>query len=296
MTIVGLSATLHLLERFSKQLDITLKADKFPPNTVSDRAVGVFLYADTIIDGGRVLPQTRQWLSATLDRVGSIFCGPDNASVGVSLSQGYLLFDSSQPDPWWKDLMFGFRRVKLDSAEAKVLQIPPDCAEIFSFSTYILEPIKYMGWMLERIRSNGCKVIQTSISNFDELISTYDVVINCTGMNSCQLVPDSELYPIRGQGAIVKAPWLKHWVAFLKSDRITYVFPRAFSVVLGGTAEVGNWSETEDEDVIEDIVDHCQALVPSLIGAETVSNYVGLRPGRDAIRLDSNTDDKCSLT
>ncbi len=40
--VIGLSVGLCLLEQYSKEVDVTIMADKFSPETTSDRAGAVF--------------------------------------------------------------------------------------------------------------------------------------------------------------------------------------------------------------------------------------------------------------
>lgn len=285
--VIGLSTATHLLERFPGKLDLTVMADSFSPSTTSDKASGVFLYSDLGLAPSQVVPTTAKWFSSTMKRMSFIISSSENAKVGVSLSHGYIFWDNPQPDPWWKDIVFGFRRVELDSAEAKALTIPPTCEEIFAFTTYILHPTCYLKWMLDKINSCRCKVVKKKISSLEELSSTYDVVINCTGLSSCkELAKDSSLYPVQGQGLLVKAPWVKHWLLHVKTNAISYVIPRSLDVMLGGTAEVGNWCEDTDQAVLSGILGKCKELVPSLSGAESAGSFVGLRPGRDGVRLE----------
>ena len=57
--------------------------------------------------------------------------------------------------------------------------------------------------------------------------------------------------------------------------------------MLGGTAEVGRDDLAVDPATADAIVARCTALVPALAGAAVLSHAVGLRPGRDAVRLDA---------
>ena len=294
--VVGLSTALHLSERFTGKLDLTIIADKFSPHIVSDMASGIFLYSDLGIKTEKVLADSKRWLSTSLERIRYIFSSTENAQVGIALSHGYIFWSSPQADPWWKELVYGFRHVELESTEARTLSIPPDVAEIWACSTYTMNPTPYLEWLMEKAKEGGCTVENTKIFSLDELALTYDIVINCTGLNSSkELVADPDLYPIRGQAVVAKAPWLMHWLCHWRTDGLSYIIPRASDVVLGGTAEVGNWDESTDESVISDIVERCQELVPSLAGAVSVRSFAGLRPGRDAVRLEGGENSNGQL-
>jgi D-amino-acid oxidase len=80
----------------------------------------------------------------------------------------------------------------------------------------------------------------------------------------------------------VRAPWIKAFWNF--GDH--YIIPNSDVVVLGGTKQVGDWNETEDEADTKFILDGVCALFPSLRDAPVEKVFVGLRPVRDEVRLE----------
>lgn len=114
-----------------------------------------------------------------------------------------------------------------------------------------------------------------------------DVIINCTGLGSCDLLGDKSIYPVRGQVVIAKAPWIKHWLCYSDSKSVGYVIPRASTVVIGGTGDAHNWSQVPDPKTAETILENCQQHFPSIGGAEVVDGWACLRPLREPIRLES---------
>ena len=149
--------------------------------------------------------------------------------------------------------------MELDSAEAKVICVPSDYAEMWSFDTYTMNPTSLLQWLLEKVRKGGCKVEQRKVSDLSELTLSYDVVVNCTGLGSCkELAQDSRLYPIRGQIVLVKAPWIKHWVTFNDpSGMHTSILPRGSEVALGGVAIERVWNEENDPETANEILRRC---------------------------------------
>ena len=69
----------------------------------------------------------------------------------------------------------------------------------------------------------------------------------------------------------------------------TYFIPVSAGLVLGGTAEVGQWDTTVDREQRMSILDRCAALEPSIRGARILAVKSGLRPGRDKVRLEVET-------
>ena len=290
--VIGLSAALHLLERFPGALDITVISEKFSPNVTSDKAGMLLLPFDFRSDEQKKESAYDQeqdfqrWTRATFQKYHSIYRSEENAEVQICLEQGYLLYEEQHPDPWYKDEVFGFRRVALDSVEARLLHLPPQCVDACSFSTYIVETTSYMQWLMRKVKRGGATFQERKIFSFDEL-SSYDIILNCTGIGSCELLDDKLMHPVRGQTVTVKAPWLAQWLVFYGKESIDYIFPRANDVILGGTLQAGNWSENPDPKTTQQILLRCQGYFPSLYSAEVVKSSAGLRPLRDPIRLES---------
>jgi glycine/D-amino acid oxidase-like deaminating enzyme len=86
----------------------------------------------------------------------------------------------------------------------------------------------------------------------------------------------------------VRAPWVRHHVEShgVDASRPAYIIPNTDTVVLGGTKEPGNEDRTSTREERQEIFDRCKQIVPSLEAAEVVGHWVGLRPGREGIRLE----------
>ena len=291
--VIGLSTALHLLERFPGQLDITIVSEHFSPNTTSDKAGMILIQVDFRTAEEKRKSTTNQdadiqrWTRATVDKYHSIYRSEENGKVEICLEQGYIFLSSPSPDPWYKDDVVGFRHVALDSVEAKLLHVPADCVDIWTFGTYIVDTTSYMRWLMEKVLEGGVKMQQRRISSLKELCS-YDVIINCTGLGSCELLDDRVMHPVRGQAVLVEAPWVMQWVVHYppNTPNLTYIIPRARDVVLGGTAEAGNWSEVPHPDTAKEILHNCEQFFPSLSRAKVVGEWAGLRPLRDPIVLE----------
>lgn len=113
------------------------------------------------------------------------------------------------------------------------------------------------------------------------------VVVNCTGLGARELVPDPSVRPVRGQLVIVENPGIRTWTVSTGADGApAYVLPQPGRLVLGGTAEEDAWSTEPDPAVADAIVRRCAALRPEIAGARVLDHRVGLRPVRDAVRLE----------
>lgn len=121
------------------------------------------------------------------------------------------------------------------------------------------------------------------IGHLWELHKNYDIVVNCSGLGSKELVGDSEMYPIRGQVLKVQAPWISHFIR--DGDGLTYIYPGIHNVTLGGTRQKDEWNLSPDPGASKSIFGRCCALEPSLQRAQGIQVRVGLRPFRSAMRV-----------
>ena len=183
--------------------------------------------------------------------------------------------------------MFGFRHVAVESEEARAVNAPSDATDIWTFLTYILNCSNYLEWLMSLFHEHGGLVEKRKISSFNELDS-YDIIVNCTGLGSHELLGDRTLQPARGQHILVEAPWATHFAVNIRdnSGKLIYVQPRVSNTILGGMIERNNWSKTVDLATKQRILDDCKNLIPSLSKAKIVDDWACLRPLRPSIRLE----------
>lgn len=123
-----------------------------------------------------------------------------------------------------------------------------------------------------------------------------DAFINATGLGARELVPDSTMFPIRGQTVTVKGEakgittihFATPTTKFGPSDPTTvYVLPRPHSgtTILGGTKQKGDWNAEPDPETARKILENAKEWAPELLNErgefEVLSSQVGLRPGRE---------------
>jgi len=273
--VSGLSSGIRLLENGWK---VTIWSAEFSPNTTSDVAAALwypFLSAP--------VERTDAWGSSTY-KVFKELSKLDN--TGISMTQTYEYFRAPQPDPSWKDTVDDFRRVSGD--------FPEDYVECFSFVTAVIEMPIYLGWLSSRYSSLGGETAQRKISDFLSLPANFEAVVNCTGLESRDLLGDNDLYPIRGQIIRVRSD-IKEMHLDQQHETLTYIVPRGNDMVLGGIAQDGNWNlepTSEDRDFI---FQKCSNIIPQLEDAEIIEDLVGLRPGRTSVRLEKESIQNRSL-
>jgi len=273
--VVGLTSTLHLLDAIPN-CQVTIIADKFNQDTTSDGAAGIFRPGTSF--SGPSLEITRQWLVDSYEwyqRLLSEDCGVSNIS-------GYI-FSSTSPQLVRNHLLEGLVPVYRAVTPQELRLCPGNWRFGSYFETLLIECRSFLPWALRRAESAGATLIHQSVERLSQLESHYDVVLNCTGLGSKQLLGDHKLVPIRGQVIKVRAPWIKH---FYYADYDTYVIPGAGGVVtLGGSRHYDSHSTAPCRHDEAAIRERCCALVPSLAAAPTLRTWTGLRPHRDTVRV-----------
>ena len=116
-----------------------------------------------------------------------------------------------------------------------------------------MDTAPYLDKLVARIKDLGGTIYRATLSS---LASALDIIpgsppiaiVNCTGLGSLGLndVQDTDMFPIRGQVIVLKAPWIKEGhtkqVGKLIGGERTYTIPRrSGEVVIGGTREVDDW-------------------------------------------------------
>ena len=273
-------ATMLTQNRFKPQ--VTLIAEEFSPNITSDAAGAAIRITDnkTFEDD----PRKVKWIAETYKYVLELFSSPLASQLDVSMVETYAVFEGKKEvDPYLKECVLGFRDVGAE--EKKILNISLD-KNAWCYSTFVMPCTPYLSWQMTQFKTNGGTVIQKKLKNLQELDGVYDVVVNCSGLGSRELVNDHKVYPVRGQAVLVNAPWVKHSMTVEIGDQVTYLYPRGAAVMLGGTRQIGDWSKEISSSDRQDIIARCSQYVPSLAQAEVIDEWVGIRPGRQRVRLE----------
>ena len=164
-----------------------------------------------------------------------------------------------------------------------------DSESVFFGSTFFIKGNKYLPWMMKMIRKHGGLILKQKVENLAELTS-YDIVINCTGLGARELVQDDKVFPTRGQIVVVQAPKVEHFCFFCEkhgSMERLYVLLHKDHVVLGGTLESHNWSTVPDPVTTQDILRRCRLAEPGLKEADIIGGWACLRPTRvSGVRLE----------
>jgi D-amino-acid oxidase len=144
----------------------------------------------------------------------------------------------------------------------------------------------HLAWLRERLAKAGGVIEAREVTDLAAVPAP--VVVNCTGLGARSLVPDPALRPVRGQLVVVENPGVTTWFTSVdhSSATSTYFIPQPGGLLLGGTAEEDDWSLEPDPATAAAIVARCAAVRPELAQARVLDHRVGLRPAREAVRLE----------
>ncbi|MGI9647571.1 MAG: FAD-dependent oxidoreductase [Acidimicrobiia bacterium] len=205
--------------------------------------------------------------------------------VGLRLLDMRVLTVDHEPDPWWADEDRGFRR-------CGPADLVPGYSDGYLQQTVVIDVIPHLRFLQSSFEELGGKVDKREIDTLDALAGPGHLVINCAGVRAGELAGDEEVHPIRGQVVRVRGEAISR-VTILDGGPLgyCYVMPHGEEAVLGGTRRPGVWDRSVSDEVTADILARTARLEPTLTSAEVVDVKVGLRPGRETVRLEHEARD-----
>ena len=94
-----------------------------------------------------------------------------------------------------------------------------------SFTTVNIDTPVYLPYLLSRFLSRGGKIVRGSVGHISQVVEggpgifyrghadpeSIDALVVCPGLGARTLggVEDKDVYPVRGQVVIIRAPWIK---------------------------------------------------------------------------------------
>ena len=264
--VSGLSTAIRLLESGH---EVEIISDKFSPETVSDVAAAIW-YPFLVKPADRA----DTWGIVTYDVLEGLCTEAPEA--GVTMRDGREYLRDVVDLPPWNDDIAAFRI--LEEGE-----IPEGYVFGWEFRAPVIEMPLYMPWLRSKVEGGGGTFRHGFIEDLSELSG--DVVVNCVGLGARELCDDLEVRPARGQILFIdQDPGVGHFDQ--QPETLTYTIPRSDVTVLGGTAQVDDWSldiRDEDNDLI---LSKVEAIWPDLDRDRIVGGTVGLRPSRTEVRLE----------
>jgi glycine/D-amino acid oxidase-like deaminating enzyme len=283
--VIGFSCAVCTMKRFPEH-EVVVVADQYSPNTTADKA-GSIILPKTV---GKDKEKTKKWFIDSYKYFQGIASSAEGNDTGVSLVYGYWATDLTEQDSWVREVIFGFRQVP--EWECKLQRLPID-KTWWSLGTFIVNSTLYLRFLMSEFVSRGGRVEHRRLLTLDELFADHDIVVNCSGLGARTLASDLMVQPVWGQGKLVDAPWIKHFViesnpisSTLPCTLAVNILPRNDGVYVGGAKMFGISDKSYDSAIAETISDHAQEIVPSLKHALILKEWTGVRPARDTVRLE----------
>jgi D-amino-acid oxidase len=200
---------------------------------------------------------------------------------GVRMRWGTELLGRPTPDPWWAGAL-----PKLE----RVTDLRAGYADGWRFEAPMIDTTAYLPWLVKRLEDLGGTITRMALA---ELPDRAPILVNCTGLASRHLAGDRSLTPVRGQLVVVEQVGLTEWlIAGEDTTAPTVIVPRLNDIVLGGTADEGDWEPYPRPETTAEIRERAAVLVPKLRSAQVIRESVGLRPVRPSVRLESERLDR----
>lgn len=220
-----------------------------------------------------------QWGAETLQVLVDLSARP--VETGVRMTTGVVAARDGVVDlPNWANLISDVRRCGPS-------ELPDGFTDGVRYAVPVIDMALYLPYLLNRLADDGGTVQQRHLNTLSA-ITNADVIVNCSGLGAHALIGDTSLRPIRGQLVVVENPGLDEFFEEETgpSPDLLCIYPQGERAILGGTAVDGAWDVAPDPRVAEAIISRCAAIRPQLSQAEVLGVRVGLRPTRDAIRVE----------
>jgi D-amino-acid oxidase len=265
--VIGLTSAIRLAEA---GYEVDVMARELPLETTSATAGG--LWMPFLAEPAQAVAR---WARLTYENLVELAGSPLS---GVAVRQGYLLGAGLARPSWTEGLAEELELVAITNPA-------PGHSHGWQLRVPLVDMTVYLPYLVDRLRAAGGTLTRLPLT----ALPTRGVVVNCTGLAARALAADPEVHPIRGQVVWLTNPGLSTWWSD-DSDptaRLTYVLPHATHVVVGGTAQPGDWSTTPDEKITDQILERVRELVPALRTSTVLGQRAGLRPARPTVRLET---------
>nr|CAH7746604.1 unnamed protein product [Callosobruchus chinensis] len=278
---IGITTALEIQDQLRNGVQVTIFSKDFSPNLTSDVAAGLwepYLLEMTSEE------RTTGWASETYQYLMANWEEANN--LGIMLQPvTYITDTDSCTPPGWLKTTLGYSELPKRQVSHFSRQYKQKLTRGFHFVSFTWEASKFIPHFTKIFLARGGIIIRREIQDLWEL-SEFEIVVNCSGLASKDLVCDMEMKPVRGQVMKIKAPWQNHTYIIDCHNKCSYIIPNIELTTLGGTKQV-NYNTSISNDDRRHIQSTCESILPSLRTAEVVREVVGLRPSRSKVRVEA---------
>jgi D-amino-acid oxidase len=271
--ISGLTTARCLLQAGHR---VRIWAGELPPHTTSNAAAAVWYPykahpVDRVTNWGKIAFQKFKELQSV-------------EGSGILMSNVLEFKPLPSPDPWWVTAVDSFRH-------ATAGELPPGYADGYAFQAPVIDTHIHLDYLQRTFLAQGGQIEQRTITDLAEAFAQCAVVVNCSGLGARQLVGDSDVHAARGQVVRIKHNGFRSVLLDEEGpNKLAYIVPRTYDIILGGTYDEHNESLERDPEQTQTILHRCANLAPELanIAAEDILDvYCGVRPVRSTVRVEA---------
>lgn len=282
--VIGLPTAIALQNTLNSTTTVTIFAEKTTPNTTGDIAAGI--WSPHFLSETKDIDKICKWAKSTQNYILELWKEGKANEAGICLQNILILSDDNKFTlPVWVDQSLGYAQLSKKQLDYYSSLYGEKFTGGYSYVSFSWEGSKLLSFLQKKFLESGGKIEIKKISTLD-VLSDFDVVVNCTGMNARELINDPLVRPIRGQVTRVYAPWQFHTMTIATKSG-SYIIPNTNSVVLGGTYQLDNFNTNVNEKDKQKILNGCYRYVPSLKNAQILKHSAGLRPSRIQVRLEA---------
>ncbi|KIJ14603.1 D-aspartate oxidase [Paxillus involutus ATCC 200175] len=299
--VVGLSTAIKIQERGGYR--VTIVAETFPTDPRTIRYTSHWAGAHHV---SQAFGDVRQ---KAMDKETFEVMWRDSEPKENGAAAGYFFrhnqtefrADGVDPSPWL-DYMPEFRAVSEDDLIA-------NSTAGWTFTTFTINTPVYLNWLLARFLAGGGTTKRVQLQHISQVFDSTQnpaAIVACPGIGARFLggIEDKNIYPIRGQTILLRAPWVKYGRSLSGADgSYAYFMPRCTGdVLMGGIIGTNDWNPVPSAEDREIVLTRALALsadlAPPSIRATReptiedlrpliIDEGCGLRPGRKGgIRLE----------
>lgn len=131
--------------------------------------------------------------------------------------------------------------------------------------TMIIEPATFLRRVRDDFLLTGGHFKIRNFTNLDDILSLQEnTIFNCTGLGSKALFNDDELTPVKGQLVFIPPDPAIDYLTVGGGSDVTYMFPRAGEILLGGSNQKDDWSRNPEAEVTERIIEDNKNIFDNL--------------------------------
>lgn len=273
--VSGLTTGLCLLDAGHT---VSIWAKELPPFTTSNVAAAVW-YPYKAYPADRVTA----WGKEALQKFKELQADKDS---GVFMTNVLEVKPLPSPDPWWATAIEDFRHASPE-------ELPAGYADGYIFEAPVIDTSIFLDYLLRTFKARQGQIVQRAIISLSEAFAQSDIVVNCSGLGARELVGDYDLRPAKGQVVRIKHNGFRRVLidhGEEEQNSLTFIIPRTYDIVLGGTYEEQNENTEVDPGETESILRRCGSLASEFTAVtrkDILNEVCGLRPVRSTVRVEA---------